>query len=387
MQYSVKPGFTAFMAGLTLFGTVCSATANPLSDATSPADRLTYTPPATVLYSELGGQRLLSWSVNLSSLAAAPLLRQEIWRSDSPYRSDAQLIQTLLPEQQVSSDDSAEPSQQYWYWLVLVDNQGRQHWQAAQSAFTSAAITDQLPANALSADPLNQPLAAHALCKAGATIADQTVDCAGITIGSSCSGDSEKQAPVLTLKNATVKNLRLSATGGADGIHCASGNCTLENIVWEDICEDAATNNGNTMTIIGGSAFNSANGPGGKPDKVFQQNAKNSTTVIKGNFTLLGENGKLWRSCGDCSNNGGPRYLNVSNITVNGKLGSLAGVNRNYKDVATIRGVKVKGYKAGSPKICEEYKGVVKGQGKSESYGEFWNTAACNVSKSDVSGF
>jgi len=343
-------------------------------------------PAATLLYSELGGQRLLSWSVNQPALQGSTVVRQELWRSASPYRHDAQLLQTLLPEQQVSSDDSVEPWQQYWYWLLLVDADGRQYWQAAHQPANPTPAESELPTHSMAAGNI-QPMAAHPLCKAGAVVQNQSIDCAGITIGSSCNGDSEKQAPVLTLKNASVKNLRLSATGGADGIHCASGNCTLENVVWEDICEDAATNNGNIMTIIGGSAFNSANGPGGKPDKVFQQNAKNSTTVIKGNFTLLGENGKLWRSCGDCSNNGGPRYLNVSGVTIQGKLGSLAGVNRNYKDVATIRAVKVKGYKSGSPKICEEYKGVVKGQGKSDSYGEFWNTAACNVSKSDISGF
>jgi|GEM_PF-5294606 len=341
-------------------------------------------PAATLLLSQQGGYQLLSWSLDQQRFMQQPLLRQEVYRSSTSELADAELLQILPPTEQVMIDESANSWQHYWYWLKLVDSNGKQYWQSAQS-LTDSAQPELQQGDALSG--LLPNAAANPLCKAGATVENQTIDCGGITIGSSCSGDSEKQAPVLTLKNATVKNLRISATGGADGIHCSSGNCTIENVVWEDICEDAATNNGNTLTIIGGSAFNSKNGPGGKPDKVFQQNAKNSTTVIKGNFTLLGENGKLWRSCGDCSNNGGPRYLNINGITINSTLDSLAGVNRNYKDVATIRAVKVKNYKAGKPKICEEYKGVVKGQGKSESYGEQWNTAACNVSKSDVSAF
>ena len=224
-------------------------------------------------------------------------------------------------------------------------------------------------------------------CVAGNTISGKTVDCAGKKLALSCKGDSETQPPVLTLKNATVKNLVISASGASDGIHCA-GNCTMENVVWEDICEDAATNltDGSTMTIIGGRAFNSAtSGYGGKPDKVFQHNSKNSTTVIKGGFKLTGEHGKLWRSCGNCTNNGGPRNVIIDNVIVDAKIGSIVGVNRNYGDKATIRNLKIKNYKSGSPAVCDEYKGVQKGQGESSKYGEFWNTSSCNVSKSDVS--
>jgi len=95
-------------------------------------------------------------------------------------------------------------------------------------------------------------------------------DCAGIKLGAQtpCTSDAEGQAPILTLKNATVKN--------------------------------------KSLRIIGGSAHNTIDGPGGKPDKVFQQNAHNSTTYIEGGFRLTGVNGKLWRSCGNCPKNGGP---------------------------------------------------------------------------------
>ncbi len=234
------------------------------------------------------------------------------------------------------------------------------------------------------------PTADAGECIAGATIKDKTIDCAGQTIGLSCDADSESQPPVLTLINASVKNLRIAAGGGSDGIHCTGGNCTLENVVWEDICEDAATHksNGGTMTIIGGSAFNSADGPGGKPDKVFQHNSRNSTTIITGGFTLKGQHGKLWRSCGDCKDNGGPRNLVIDDVVIEGDVSSgIAGANQNYGDRVSIRNLRIKHYSPGKPSICDEYVGVSKGHGSSRKLGEFFGTQACDVNVSDVFSF
>lgn len=321
----------------------------------------------TLMLTKKADKTYLSWSTDVQAVA-----RQEIYRGTSSVFEQAERIAILDPYQQVAEDSHSDVYQDYWYWLKIVDADGKEH--LSNLSATVPQLNYQSFATA----------ANSSRCVAGATFTNETVDCGGVTAGSNCSSDDEGQKPVITLKNATVKNLRISASGGADGIHCSSGNCTIENVVWEDICEDAATNNGKTMTIKGGLAFNSANGPGGKPDKVFQHNSKNSTTVLTGNFTLTGEHGKLWRSCGDCTNNGGPRYLTISGVTINGKIGSIAGVNSNYKDVATIRNLKIKDYKAGKPPVCEHYKGVKKGEGKSTKDKEYWNSASCNVSKSDV---
>ncbi|WP_288130190.1 pectate lyase [Microbulbifer sp.] len=225
-------------------------------------------------------------------------------------------------------------------------------------------------------------------CYAGASISDRFVDCGGKTIGLSCAGDSESQSPVLRLNNASIRNVKLAANGGADGIHCVGGNCTLADVVWNDICEDAATNKseGGTMTIVGGSAYNSNGGYGGNPDKIFQHNSKNSTTIITGGFTAVGTHGKLWRSCGNCTNNGGPRNALIYDVNINADIGSIAGVNGNYGDVATIRDLRILNYNSGNPPVCEEYQGVQKGS-SSTKYGERWNTASCDVSPSDVSQY
>ncbi|KAF7599168.1 MAG: pectate lyase [Candidatus Dactylopiibacterium carminicum] len=230
-------------------------------------------------------------------------------------------------------------------------------------------------------------------CVAGASFTNETVDCGGKTVGLSCKGDDEGQPAVFTLNNATVKNMRIAANGGSDGIHCVGGNCVLENVVWEDICEDAASipsvkYTDVTMHIKGGSAYNSASsGVGGKPDKIFQNNGVRATVKVTNGFTALGEHGKLSRSCGDCTSNSGPRYFVIDGAKIDAKIGSILGVNRNYGDKATIRNLQIKGYKSGSPTVCEEWKGIQKGSGSTEKYGEFWNTQYCDVSKSDVTSF
>lgn len=233
------------------------------------------------------------------------------------------------------------------------------------------------------------------MCEPGALIYDTTLDCGGKRIGLSCAGGSETQPAVLTLINATVKNVVIPAGGGSDGIHCGwgslgsglgtnvqGGTCNLENVVWEEVCEDAASigngQRGTVMNIKGGTAANA-------DDKVFQNNGINSTLNVD-NFTTTGSIGKLSRSCGDCTGNGGPRYFNINNVKME-KVSTVIGVNGNYGDKATLRNIQIKGYKSGSPKVCVEYVGVQKGSGSSSTVGEKWNTANCDVSPSDVKAY
>src|SRR5688500_10705920 len=74
-------------------------------------------------------------------------------------------------------------------------------------------------------------------------------------------GQGESQKPIFELANgATLKNVVLGAPA-ADGIHCL-GTCTLTNVWWEDVGEDAATFKGTsssqTMTVNGGGARKAA---------------------------------------------------------------------------------------------------------------------------------
>lgn len=202
-----------------------------------------------------------------------------------------------------------------------------------------------------------------------------------------CEG-GEGQVTVFELEDGvTVKNLIIAGGKPAgNGIVC-KGSCTLDHVYWEDICEDAATNSkdGATMTLDHVIALHAS-------DKVFQHNAKaNSRTVIRNSY--VADFGKLWRSCGDCDSNGGPRNLEIDNVRVDGIKTTVAGANRNYKDTVTVKNLYVKGgYDAAKdkPKICQEYNAVTDHQGESTKIDDGksqWNTATCKLSPSDVKSY
>ncbi|MFT4174748.1 MAG: pectate lyase [Rhodocyclaceae bacterium] len=210
--------------------------------------------------------------------------------------------------------------------------------------------------------------------------AGTTFDGGGATYGTSCDGQSESQQPVFLLKDgATLKNVVIKAGAAADGVHC-EGSCTIQNVKWPDVCEDAATmkgGSGKTMTISGGSAASA-------DDKVFQHNGVGSTVNIT-NFTTTGSIGKLYRSCGNCSTQGA-RKVNISGTKLEKVTAAVVGINKNYGDVATIKTLQIKSYKSGSPKVCVEYTGNNTGA-EPTSLGEKWNDSYCKVTTSDVTSY
>ena len=103
---------------------------------------------------------------------------------------------------------------------------------------------------------------------------------------------------------------------------CLRYNSTLKNVWWEDVCEDAATFKqaaGKTSYVIGGGARKAE-------DKIFQFNGR-GTVSIKDFYAE--DYGKVIRSCGDCTGNGGPRHVIIDGVVaVDG--GPLCGINSNY---------------------------------------------------------
>ncbi|WP_257455822.1 pectate lyase [Archangium lipolyticum] len=206
-----------------------------------------------------------------------------------------------------------------------------------------------------------------------------------IGVNNTASCDGENQKTVFEVEDGvTVKNLIIpGGLAAGNGIVCL-GSCTLDHVYWEDVCEDAATNtkDGATMTLNHVIALHAS-------DKVFQHNAKgNSKTIIKNSY--ISDFGKLWRSCGDCTNNGGPRNLIIDNVKLEGIKSAVAGANQNYGDTVTITNLFVKGgYNASKdkPKICTEFIGVTDHKGESKKVNDGasqWNTTTCRVSKTDV---
>ncbi|MFC0712256.1 pectate lyase, partial [Cellulomonas biazotea] len=62
------------------------------------------------------------------------------------------------------------------------------------------------------------------------------------------SGDqNESQPPIFQLSDGAVLKNVIIGTGAGDGVHC-TGTCTLENVWWEDVGEDAATLKGSSSS-------------------------------------------------------------------------------------------------------------------------------------------
>jgi hypothetical protein len=73
------------------------------------------------------------------------------------------------------------------------------------------------------------------------------------------------------------------------------------------------------VLIQGGGAANAK-------DKVVQHNGKGTVTIK--NYTVVAV-GKVYRSCGNCSNNGGPRKVIIQNLRANGVTSDVVGINSN----------------------------------------------------------
>src|SRR4051812_11104313 len=188
-----------------------------------------------------------------------------------------------------------------------------------------------------------------------------------------CIGDgsqNESQDPMFELADgATLKNVIIGSPAG-DGVHCL-GRCTIQNVWWEDVGEDAATFLGTSgdSYVIGGGARTAS-------DKVFQHNG--SGTVHISNFYASGI-GKLYRGCGNCTNHY-ERHVTVDNVLlVSTKY--VVGINTNWGDTATLTRVVVQS--SSGIHICAEYKGVAKGS-EPTYLGDGMGDGHCNFRSSDI---
>lgn len=156
----------------------------------------------------------------------------------------------------------------------------------------------------------------------------------------------EDDAMFILESGATIKNV-IIGPNQAEGIHCR-GSCTIENVWWLDVCEDAAT-----FKQSSGTSYVTGGGAQGASDKIFQHNGK-GTVAIK-NF-YANNYGKIYRSCGNCSNNGFARAVTFDNIVAKSG-GILCGINTNYGDTC-----KISNSCQNSGKWCDRFKGTTSGE-------------------------
>ncbi|WP_306745080.1 pectate lyase [Saccharothrix yanglingensis] len=183
-------------------------------------------------------------------------------------------------------------------------------------------------------------------------------------------GQGEGQDPMFTVANGgTIQNVIIDAPAG-DGIHC-EGSCTIRNVWWNDVGEDAATfkasSSSATYLVDGGGAKSAS-------DKVFQHNGGGTLTIR--NFQVHSA-GKFYRACGNCATSY-QRHVVMDGITARSTK-VLAGINTNWGDTARFSRITV----YGSTTICEKYQGVPKGS-EPKKIGEGADGKNCFYSPSDI---
>ncbi|KAG9043764.1 hypothetical protein FS837_009141 [Tulasnella sp. UAMH 9824] len=170
-------------------------------------------------------------------------------------------------------------------------------------------------------------------------------------------GESQEQietgeaiAVFILESGATIQNVAIGKDQ-AEGIHC-KGPCTLINVWWEDVCEDALTieqtGASDISYVIGGGTFHAE-------DKIIQHNRAGTVNVK--NF-FASDFGKVYRTCGNCSKMY-ERHVIMDNVGMHdGSTG--VGVNENYGDTATLTNICTNGDPSDS-NVCCRYTGVSPG--------------------------
>lgn len=160
----------------------------------------------------------------------------------------------------------------------------------------------------------------------------------------------EHQPAIFELYNGAILENVVLGSPAADGVHC-TGSCTIRNVWWEDVGEDAATFLGNTdddVLLVEGGGARLAD------DKVFQHNGRGTFHIKEFHVESFG---KLYRSCGNCETQV-PRKVIVENVTAvtSGRTSTIVGINENYGDVAVFQGTNVI-WDAFETTICQRYEG------------------------------
>ncbi|KAF0324253.1 pectate lyase [Colletotrichum asianum] len=140
------------------------------------------------------------------------------------------------------------------------------------------------------------------------------------------------------LPGSTIRNV-IIGKHQAEGIH-ALGDAWVENVWWEDVCEDALTSKGlNTqLRVIGGGARNATD----KVEILFGLSSK-ANNSLGGKYNITGfyaENfGTFYQSCGNCLNQA-KRNATIQNVVaVNGiRMGII---NPNYGDEFRLKNAQL----------------------------------------------
>ncbi|TMW55604.1 hypothetical protein Poli38472_010486 [Pythium oligandrum] len=230
-----------------------------------------------------------------------------------------------------------------------------------------------LPTGSWPASKGTVQLTAPQVVKAGTTFDGgmKTYERKGVTCTSQAEG-GKADAVFLVEPGATLKNV-IIGKNQIEGVHCEQHDCTIQNVWWDDVCEDALSiKNGKASSVsrvLGGGARYA-------DDKIIQQNGPGKV-VIDGFYAQ--DFGKLYRSCGNCKTQY-KRHVEVSNVLAVNPKKAVTMINTNLGDTATISNLHVQSSK-GDKTVCVWSKGVTKGEPSETGYGP---SKSCIYTAKDV---
>lgn len=202
------------------------------------------------------------------------------------------------------------------------------------------------------------------------------LDCAGLTLSQPCGKAGPVAALFMLADGARLRNATL-----IDSYVSCDGACTLENVNWRNNCPTSiqqsaviqayADRGSKDINIIGGSAF-------GRFGALFHLNMPDSTLSLR-QFVFSGYAESL---------NGFPTEMasnlrfKLDEVTLAGVIrGAVIQVRQHKSDRASIRRLRIAGYRPGSPLVCNSLK--VENE-HLLSLGEQWQSDACDVGPDDV---
>ncbi|KEY64226.1 hypothetical protein S7711_03511 [Stachybotrys chartarum IBT 7711] len=132
------------------------------------------------------------------------------------------------------------------------------------------------------------------------------------------------------LPGSTIRNV-IIGRHQSEGIH-ALGDAWVENVWWEDVCEDALTSKGlNTqLRVIGGGAMNAT-------DKIFQDNSLGGKYNITGFYAHTF--GTFYQSCGNCLNQA-KRNATIQNVVAIDGI-RMGIINPNFGDEFRLKNAQI----------------------------------------------
>lgn len=202
------------------------------------------------------------------------------------------------------------------------------------------------------------------------------LDCAGLAISLPCNRNGPVAALFMLADGARLRNVTLLDTY----VSC-EGACTLENVNWRNTCGSivqasamiqSLSNQGpRDVSIVGGSAF-------GRYGALFRMNVAGSTLHLR-QFVFSGYSESL--NAWPHESSMGLRYK-LDEVQLAGTIrGAVIQVRLDKGDQASIRRMRIAGYRMGSPVVCS---GLSVVNERLISSGDLWQSDACDVGPDDV---